>query len=97
MQLKEYIIINIIQKDSKNQVLFLYGVYTGFDKKLYQVPHVYVDVIKVHPNVKYSDSLYSSFETPYTLAQPVCKEGCDTCVWDYVNNQPTTTKCYECA
>ena len=36
-------------------------------------------------------------KTPYTLAQPVCKEGCDTCVWDYVNNQPTTTKCYECA
>ena len=86
------------ERFQESGTLSLWGIEdTGFDKKLYQIPHVYVDVIKVHPNVKYSDSLYSSFETPYTLAQPVYKEGCDTCVWDYVNNQPTTTKCYECA
>lgn len=54
---------------------------TGFDTRLYQIPHIYADVIKVHPNVKYSDSLYPNFESAYTLTQPQCKEGCETCIW----------------
>ena len=86
------------ERFQESGALSLWGIEdTGFDKKIYQVPHVYVDMIKVHPNVRYSDSLYSSFENQYSLTQPVCKEGCDTCIWEYSNNQPIGTKCYECA
>ena len=69
---------------------------TGFDKKLFTVPHCYLDVIKLHPNVRYADSLYNSLEANYYPKVPTCAQGCDSCVWDYSNYPPTTTKCYEC-
>jgi hypothetical protein len=77
--------------------LSLWGIEdTGFDKKLHSVPHIFMDVIKVHPNVKYADTLYNSFEGTYYPKEPICKDGCDTCVWDPSNYPPTSTKCYEC-